>query len=127
MKICPACGYEEHPMWRARSNRPFCSYVKADTLEYLDPELFKKIKHAMDQGKPYYYDGTIVYHITKTGLNVEKIAKQYHDYMGWGAEPQEKVDHSNLALMPKLAEYMTKSGAEITNESAVPPRGGKDE
>lgn len=112
MKICPKCGYDEHPMWRSRSSRAFCSYVKTETLQYNEPELYEKIKKAMDEGKPYYYDGTCVYHITKTGLNAEKIEKEYYDYMGWGAEPQEKVDHSPLAHVPKLAEYMTNSSKE---------------
>ena len=92
MRVCPKCGFEEHPMWRPRRSRVFCDYVKSETLEYNDPELFKKIS---DVHPDVYFDGHFVYHITRTGLNVEKIEKSLYDFMKWGAEPQEKVDHDN--------------------------------
>ena len=75
-------------MWRPRRSRVFCDYVKSETLEYNDSELFQKIKDAHPN---LYYDGHFVYHITRTGLNVEMIEKYLFDYMGWGQEPQEKA------------------------------------
>lgn len=77
-------------MWRPRRSRVFCDYVKTETLEFNDPGLYKKIKEA--QPEPYY-DGHFVYHITRGGLNTEMIEKELYDIMGWGSEPQEKVNH----------------------------------
>ena len=76
-------------MWRPRRSRVFCDYVKSETLEYNDPELFGKIRDAQPG---IYFDGHFVYHITGTGLNVEKIEKDLYDFMKWGSEPQERVD-----------------------------------
>lgn len=90
MRVCPDCGYEEHPMWRPRRSRVFCDYVKLETLEYNNPELTAAIKSA--EPEPYF-DGHFVYHITKSRLNVEKIERSLYDSMGWGAEPQERVKH----------------------------------
>jgi len=98
-------------MWRPRASRPFCEYTKAETLDYNDPELFKKIKEVAPEP---YFDGHFVYHISRTGLNAERIEKELFDIMKWGQEPQEKIDYSNLAMVPKLAEYMTKSSKEDT-------------
>ena len=105
MKICPKCGHHEAEYWRASRYRPLCSQTRADTIEWNDPELYKKI---MEVNPNPYFDGTFMYHLTKKGW-IERIEKYYYDYMKWGQEPQEKVDHSNLALMPKLAEYMTNT------------------
>jgi len=89
MRKCPKCGFEIHPMWRPRRSRVFCDYVKTETLQYNDPKLYKKIIES--QPKPYY-DGHFVYHVTRTGLNVELIEKYLYDYMGWGSEPQERAE-----------------------------------
>ena len=78
MKICPKCGYWEHDMWRSRSNRAFCSYTKWDTLKYIDPKLAEAVLNAHPEP---YYDGHFVYHITRTGLNVEKIELHYYKFM----------------------------------------------
>ena len=110
MRICPKCGHDDHPMWRPRNSRVFCEFTKSETLEYNEPELFNKIKEAHPD---FYFDGHFIYHITRTGLNVERIEKELHDFMGWGREGNpEKVDNSPLGLTPKLAEYMTKSDME---------------
>lgn len=87
-------------MWRPRRSRVFCDYTKTETLEYNQPELYKKILEA--QPMPYF-DGHFVYHITRTGLNAEKIEKSLYDFMKWGQEPQEKVDHSNTHGQTKFA------------------------
>ena len=109
MRICPECGHADHPMWRPRASRPFCEYTKAETLEYNDPELFAKVKEAAPEP---FFDGHFVYHISRTGLNAERIEKELYDYMKWGQEPQEKVDHSAMAPHPRLAEYMTNTAVE---------------
>ena len=110
MRICPECGHADPSWWRPRNSRVFCDFTKSETLEYNNPELFKKIKEAHPT---FYFDGHYLYHITRTGLNVERIEKEYHDFMGWGREGNpEKVDHSPLGLTPKLAEYMTNSDKE---------------
>jgi len=57
-------------MWRPRNSRVFCNFTKSETLEYNDPELFKKIEEVHPE---YYFDGHYLYHITRTGLNVERI------------------------------------------------------
>ena len=103
MRVCPECGHEDHPMWRPRPSRGFCDYTKANTLEYNDPELFAKIKEARPD---FYNDGHFIYNLTKTGVNVERIEKSLFDFMGWGRERMEKVDHSLLAMVPPLTEYM---------------------
>ncbi len=105
MRVCPTCGHADHPMWRPRSSRPFCEYTKAETLEYNDPELFAKIKEAQPA---FYFDGHFIYHISRTGLNAERIEKTLFDIMRWGQEPQEKVDHSAMANVPPLEEFLTR-------------------
>lgn len=79
-------------MWRPRRSRVFCDYTKTETLEYNDPELAMAIKNTHPVP---YCDGHFVYHITRSGLNVEMIEKSLYDFMKWGQEPQEKVDHDN--------------------------------
>jgi len=96
-------------MWRPRASRPFCEYTKAETLEFNNPELFAKIK---ETAPTPYFDGHFVYHISRTGLNAERIEKELYDLMKWGQEPQEKVDYSTMAMVPKLAEYMTNADRE---------------
>ena len=106
MRVCPKCGHGDHPMWRPRASRPFCEYVKAETLEYNASELFAKIKDAQPE---FYFDGHFIYHISRTGLNVERIEKSLFDFMGWGREGNpEKIDHSAMAHVAPLTEYMTK-------------------
>jgi len=86
----------------------FCDYVKAETLEYNDPELFSKIKEAHPN---LFFDGHFVYHITRTGLNVEKIEKKLYDFMNFGREPQEKVDHDN-PWQRGLSHFLTNDEKE---------------
>lgn len=50
----------------------------------------RKIKEALPNP---YFDGHFVYHITKSGLNVERIEKELFTAMKWGQEPQEKTVH----------------------------------
>ena len=78
-------------MWRSRSNRAFCSYTKWETLKYNEPDLAAKIIAAYPEP---YYDGHFMYHITKTGLNVERIEKQYYKIMKWGSETTERTDRT---------------------------------
>lgn len=97
-------------MWRPRNSRVFCDFTKSETLEYNDPELFRKIKEVQPE---FYFDGHFIYHITRTGLNVERIEKKYYDFMGWGREGNpEKVDHSALAHIQPLTEFMTNADKE---------------
>lgn len=103
MRICPECGHADPFWWRPRRSRVYCEYTKTETLEYNNPELFAKIKEAHPLT---YCDGHFIYHISRTGLNVERIEKELYDFMKWGQEPQEKVDHSPMAPHPRLAEYM---------------------
>lgn len=105
MRICPNCGYREHPMWRPRASRVFCEYTKAETLEYNDSKLFNLIKEAYPEP---FFDGHFIYHISRTGLNVERIEKELYDIMKWGQEPQEKIDHSAMATMIPLTEFATE-------------------
>jgi len=108
MRICPNCGHEEHPVWRPRKSRVFCEYVKTETLEYNLPDLFTKIKEAYPVP---YFDGHFVYHITKSGLNVERIERSLHEIMGWGRDGEpEKVNHSALAFVKPLTEFIKKEG-----------------
>lgn len=102
MRICPRCGHEDPFWWRPRRSRVYCEYTKVETLEYNNPELMAKIKEIHPES---YYDGHFIYHITKKGLNVERIEKELYDFMKWGAEPQEKVDHSILSMIPPLTDY----------------------
>ena len=81
MRVCPNCKHEEHPMWRPRRSRVFCDYTKTETLEYNQPELYKKL---LAVHPTPYFDGHFIYHITRTGLNVEKIEKSLYDFMKWG-------------------------------------------
>ena len=103
MRKCPDCGFEVHPMWRPRRSRVFCDYVKTETLEYNDPELYKKI---IDAAPDPYFDNHFLYRITRTGLNAEMIEKYLYDMFGWGREPQEKVDHSALAHVVPLDKFL---------------------
>ena len=105
MRICPSCGHEDHYWWRPRRSRVYCEYTKTETLEFNNPDLFAKIKEAHPTP---FFDGHFIYHISRTGLNIERIEKKLYDFMGWGREPQEKVDHSPLAMVPKLSEYISK-------------------
>ena len=91
MKICPKCGHSDHPMWRARSNRAFCDYTKWETLKYNDEKLAAII---LETHPDIYYDGHYVYHITRTGLNVERIEASLYKIMGWGSERQERTDRT---------------------------------
>ena len=102
MRICPNCGYHDHPMWRPRRSRVFAEYTKAETLEYNDPKLFALIKEAHPN---IFSDGHFTYKITRGG-NVERIETEYYKFMGMGKEPQEKVDHSLLAMATPLTEFM---------------------
>ena len=88
MKICPECGYEEHPMWRSRSNRAFCSYTKWETLKYNNEKLAMAV---FDSHPMPYSDGHFMYKITRSGLNVERIEIQYFKIMKWGSETQERT------------------------------------
>lgn len=107
MKICPKCGFEDNPMWRVRKSRQFCDYVKTETLEYNEPHLFMKIK---EKHPEKYFDGHFVYHITRTGMNVERIEKTYFQIMGWGRDGEpEKIDHSIIGFVPKLEEFMKEA------------------
>ena len=89
MKICPKCGHVEDMSWRSRSNRAFCSYMKWEQFKDLYPDGAKALlaNYPVPQVGP---DNHFVYHITKTGLNVERIEVELYKIMGWGAEPQEK-------------------------------------
>lgn len=98
MRICPKCGYREHPIWRPRRSRVFCDYAKTEDIKYILPELYTNIEKAHPE---FYFDGHFIYHITKTGLNIEKIEKELFDLMKWGSEPQEKTNHSPF-LQTKL-------------------------
>lgn len=91
MKICPACGYADHPMWRARSDRPFCDYTKWETLKYNNEKLAALI---LGVHPDPYSDGHFIYHITNTGLNVERIELELYQFMGWGRESQERTKRS---------------------------------
>ena len=112
MRICPKCGHREHPMWRPRASRVFCEYTKAETLEYNDPELFSKIKEVHPSP---YYDGHFIYHISRTGLNVERIEKELYDIMKWGQEPTEFIDHSALAMAIPLTRFCEDYDKEGSN------------
>lgn len=92
MKICPVCGHADHPMWRARSNRAFCDYAKWETVKYNDEKLAMAILAAHPEP---YYDGHYVYHITNTGLNVERIELELYRFMKWGSELQERTKRSS--------------------------------
>ena len=105
MRNCPICGHKDPPWWRPRKSRVFCEYVKVDTLEWNNPDLFMKIKEAHPLP---YDDGHFIYHITKKGLNVERIEIELYKFMKWGAEPQEYVDHSAMAFVQPLTDFMTR-------------------
>lgn len=93
MRVCPNCKHEDHPMWRPRNSRVFCEFTKAETVEWNAPELFKKIKEAHPT---YYFDGHFLYHITRSGLNIERIEKSLYDFMGWGREGNpERIKFEN--------------------------------
>jgi len=93
VKICPKCGYEEHISWRSRSNRAFCSYIKWEQFKELEPDGAAKLVEIYPHPVS---DGHFNYHITKTGLNVERIELELYKVMGWGAELQEKHTRSRL-------------------------------
>ena len=42
-----------------------------------------------------YYDGHYMYHITSTGLNVERIELELYRFMKWGSELQERTKRSS--------------------------------
>ena len=109
MRVCPNCGHADPFWWRPRKSRVYCEYTKCETLEYNDSALMAKIRNAHPE---YYFDGHFIYHITKSGLNVERIEKELYDFMRWGAEPQEKVDHSSRAMMFPLTKFMEKETDE---------------
>jgi len=102
MRICPKCGHCDPFWWRPRRSRVYCEYTKAETLEYNNPELMTKIKDALPG---FYFDGHFIYHISRTGLNVERIELELFKIMRWGQEPQEKVDHSAMAHVPPLTDW----------------------
>ena len=89
MRICPKCGYHDLPQFRPRTSRVYCEYSAVDNIGYVQPDLIKKIKEA--EPTPYF-DGHFVYHITKSGKNVERIELELYKFMRWGAEPQEVRD-----------------------------------
>ena len=110
MRICPKCGHEDDYWWRPRRSRVYCEYTKVDTLEWNQPELLKKIQEAQPD---IYNDGHFVYHITRKGINVERIEKKLYDFMGWGAEPQEKVDHSMHPNQYFLSQFTSKDDKDV--------------
>ena len=99
MKICPKCGHVEDMSWRSRSNRAFCSYMKWEQFKELYPDGAKALldNYPVPQVGP---DNHFTYHITKTGLNVERIEVELYCIMGWGAEPQEKHSRSEWERAP---------------------------
>ena len=91
MRVCPKCGHDDHPMWRPRASRPFCEYAKTDQVEWSDPGLYDRIRKTHPD---IYNDGHFVYHITKTGVNIERIEGSLFQVMGWGRDGEpEKVYH----------------------------------
>lgn len=102
MRICPKCGYHDWPQFRPRANRPYCEYSAIDNVGYTHPELIESIRMVVPAP---YFDGHFMYHITRSGLNVERIEKEYYIYMKWGAEPQEKRDgHRSINVRKILRE-----------------------
>lgn len=99
MRICPHCGYEDHPMWRPRASRPMCEFTKWETLKYNDEKLAMVIKDAYPEP---YFDGHFVYHISKTGLNVERIEAVLFKFMKWGQEKQERTKRTES---PETSEF----------------------
>ena len=97
MRICPKCGYHDSSIWRPRANRPYCEYSSVDNVGYSQPELIKKIREA--EPNPYY-DGHFVYHISKTGKNVERIELELFKTMRWGQQPTEKRGDEPTTFKP---------------------------
>ena len=99
MKICPECGHVEDMAWRSRSNRAFCSYVKWEQFKDMDSVGAAALLDAYPRP---IHDGHFTYHITRTGLNVERIERTLYDIMGFGKEPQEKKpkNESDWELAP---------------------------
>ena len=97
MRICPKCGYHDSSVWRPRANRPYCEYSSVDNVGYSQPELIQKIREA--EPNPYY-DGHFVYHISKTGKNVERIELELFKTMRWGQQPTEKRGNEPTTFKP---------------------------
>lgn len=102
MRVCPECGHADPFWWRPRSSRPYCEYTKVDTLEWNNPELLAKIREVHPD---YYDDEHFIYHITRSGLNVERIELELFETMRWGSEPTEHVDHK-IAHNHQLTEFL---------------------
>ena len=85
MRICPKCGFHDSPCWRPRANRPYCEYSNVDNIGYSEPELIQEIRGAAPNP---FYDGHFVYHITKSGRNVERIELEYYKFMRWVQSPR---------------------------------------
>lgn len=97
MRICPKCGYHDSPIWRPRGNRPYCEYSAVDNVGYSMPELITKIREA----EPWpYFDGHFVYHISRTGKNVERIERELYATMKWGQVPTERRGNEPSTFSP---------------------------
>ena len=44
MRVCPNCGYEDHPMWRSNAWNPQYDYASLTAIEWNDTELWQLIK-----------------------------------------------------------------------------------
>lgn len=109
MRVCPECGYEDHPIWRNTKWRYFTEHCHINELEIWNPELANELK-ALGVGKTLFKNlhGHIVkYRLNKKGSHVHRIpAKLTTKPLSESvAEPNTEKHYWN-PLSHKLEEFL---------------------
>lgn len=108
MRICPTCGHVDPMCWRPNAWNPQYSYARIDQLEFFVPELWQLIKDK----KPgeIVQLGEYLYWKTQGGSQtVRRCWIEDFKIVGKKGEPQERVDHSALAMVKPLTDFVRKA------------------
>lgn len=109
MRICEKCGHVDHPMWRPNAWNPQYDYAPLESIEWNDEELWQLIKDK--KTGEVIQRGVFVYWKTEGGSNtVRRCWIEDFKIVGKKGDPQERVDHSLLALITPLDEFLYGHG-----------------
>ncbi len=104
MRVCPKCGWEDHPMWRANAWNPMYDYAHYDSIEWNDQELWQLIKDKkvgeIIERPPFVYWKSQGKSNTVRRCWVEDFRR-----VGKKGDPQERVhDHGQTKLQTSEVE-----------------------
>jgi len=110
MRVCPKCGYEDEPYWRASAFKRYISVAHIDNILLDKPKLAKQLEDLKFAEDEFY-----AYHLTRF-RNVERQAKC--DNPNWKKQWQIPIEKGFSRKLPSSWRFPCDAYNRIKKEKA---------